>query len=378
MTDRSLKLMIVKPTLRCTANCLGCISRRELHRSALKEHRLSLAQWQRILADGVSLGVKHLEISGGEPTLYEHLFDLIREAKRHGLWVKMNTNGSMITPEYARELLDAGLDMACLSIYSHDPQVHDGFRRSKGLWEKAVHAAQILGSLRQEYPHFRLYTQTILLRENSSSFDRLLALHHSLGSETMIISYLEGDFDGQYLMTEDEIQTFRRETVPRLVAHCDTLDPECRNGAVEVMQGLYGDSLGSPADLARGIYWRRGECSIPCESALILANGQVHPCNIVEYTHEPVMGDLFEQDLPTIWHSDRWAAYRRDLHAMCPQCPMNVHAAVALRPPPVMAQQDMGLLHVLYHSRWMDPLRPMVRPLARRMRAALTAQRTAE
>jgi MoaA/NifB/PqqE/SkfB family radical SAM enzyme len=376
MANRPLRLMIAKPTLRCTANCLGCASRRELHRSALKERHLSFEQWKAILSEGVALGLQHLEISGGEPTLYEDLVPLVREAKNRGLWVKMNTNGSMITPDYARELLDAGLDMACLSIYSHDPEVHNNFRRSKGLWEKAVRAAHILGDLRETYPHFHLYTQTILLRENMPTFDRLFRLHHELGSEIVIISYLEGDFEGNYLPTEREIDLFRRDVVPRLVAACETLDPRCRDDAIRTVEGLYGPVTGTPADLARGIYWQRGNCSISRESALILASGEVHPCNIVEYTHEPVMGNLFEQRLSEIWNSSQWEAYRQNLHEQCPRCPMNVHTAVALQSPPAISPKERGVVYRLYRSRWVDPVRPMMRPLVRRVRAALAVLRS--
>jgi MoaA/NifB/PqqE/SkfB family radical SAM enzyme len=329
--DGRMTLMVVKPTLRCTANCAGCASRRELHRSALQERQLSFDQWRTILRDGVSLGMKSLEISGGEPTLYEHLLDLIREAKARGLRVKMNSNGSTINEQFAQKLLDAGLDAVCLSIYSHRPGVHDEFRRSKNLWNKVTQAARIFAQLRIQQPWFRLYTQTILLRENFRTLDKLIDFHYRLGSQTMTVSYLEGDFDGEYRLSEEEVLEFRREVVPRAVAFCETLDPRVRHRAVAAVASLYADDIGSPADLGRGIYWHKGECQIPSAGSLILANGDVHPCNVVEYTHEPVMGNVLEESLPEIWRSPAWNRFRKELHEKCEMCPMNIHTYFPLR-----------------------------------------------
>lgn len=135
--------LVIKPTPRCTANCLGCVSRRELHRTFSEEGQLTLEQWKTILRDAAELGLKNLHISGGEPTLYPDLIGLIEESKQLGLRARINSNGNMITEEYAENLLNAGLDEICISIYSHQPEVHNGFRRSLNLWQKATRAVQI-------------------------------------------------------------------------------------------------------------------------------------------------------------------------------------------------------------------------------------------
>ncbi len=73
-----LRKMAIKPTLKCTADCKGCVSRREYHKSAVHSNTLSLDQWKEVIKESASLGVKAISISGGEPTLYPHLFELIR------------------------------------------------------------------------------------------------------------------------------------------------------------------------------------------------------------------------------------------------------------------------------------------------------------
>lgn len=60
-------------------------------------------------------------LSGGEPTLYALLFDVLEEAKRRGVPVQIATNGiAMASEEFCRKLKDAGLNEVRLSMESFD------------------------------------------------------------------------------------------------------------------------------------------------------------------------------------------------------------------------------------------------------------------
>ncbi len=331
MTNYNLLGLILKPTLRCNANCLGCSSRRSLHKSAGKDEALSLDHWKAILHEGKSLGLEEIKISGGEPTLSPILIDLIKEGKRLGLSVRLNTNGGLITKDFAEQLLAAGLDTVCISIYSHRPEVHDVFRQSKGLWNNATQAVRIFAKLRQDrHQDFFLQTMSIILRENFRSLDDLIRLHHQLGSQQMGIAYLEGDFSRRYLLTKLEILEFQQKVVPRILAFCNTLEPRIKGIAIDQARRLYSPSSGKINDFEKGIYWRKGKCRKPSTKGLILANGDIHPCNIVEYTHKPVMGNLLKNGLTEIWNSKTWNIYRKKLHEKCPNCPINIYQKIPL------------------------------------------------
>lgn len=349
-----MKRLVIKPTVNCTANCAGCVNRRALHKSFSRNTWLSLQQWKSVLRQAADLGLEDLHISGGEPTLYPELMELIEEGKRLGFRVRINSNGSLITEELAERLVGAGLDEVCISIYSHEPQVHNSIRRSKNLWQKATRAVRIFAAMRQQHPGFFLGTMTIILKENYRSLDKLLELHHRLGSQQMGFSYLEGDFSASYLMSEAEIREFRSRVVPAMLRYCSTLEPDIRNRAGNRVRSLYGKAVGRDSDLAKGVFWHGQRCSIPRTAGLIMANGDVHPCNIVEYTHEPVMGNVRERVLSEIWKSGQWDAFRRDGHQQCAQCPVNRYTAVPL----VLDGADTGALVSLFHSAAFTPLRP--------------------
>lgn len=65
--------------------------------------------------------------------------------------------------------------------------------------------------------------------------------------------------------------------------------------------------------------------------SLILANGDVHPCNAVEYTHEPVMGNVLEESLIKIWSNKKYDDFRENTFSYCERCPINLYTIVPLK-----------------------------------------------
>ena len=326
-----LQHLVIKPTLACTADCLACNYRRTLHKNKATEDRLSLKQWLAIFASASRLGTWNLTISGGEPTLYPHLPHLIRAAKNLGWLVRLNTNGSLMTPELAQKLLEAGLDIIDVSLYSAHPEIHDTMRRSRGLWEKATSAVELLAKLQSSYSRFQVITQTIISKDNYDEFGDLIRLHHQLGSNGIVISYLEGDFQKKYLLDADEIEQFRKN-LSEIGTDLEKLKPTIPKDSLTTIKNLFSEKILEKSLWARGEYRPFSErCGIPSRQALVLANGDVHPCNIVEYTHQPIMGNLLESSLEEVWFNDRWNRYRIENHTKCSLCPMNLHTYITLR-----------------------------------------------
>ena len=335
---RELRKIIMKPTLACTANCKTCAYRRELHRELSAAKTLSLDDWKKILSDAHELGNKRLSISGGEPTLYRDLTELIKTGKGFGWHVGINTNGSLITREYAKRLMDAGLDQVRISLYSHIPEVHDEMRNRKGLWEKAVNAIRIFSDLRQQYPYFRINTQTIICKDNYKELTELIKLHYESGSVDMNLSYLEGDFEKQFLLSRNELEEFKERVIPEAIRFCKEHRFPVDTG--KNLKKLYNEKAADMDDYAGGIY-RPPEknhpfCNIPRRQAEILANGDIHPCNIVEYSHTPVVGNLFENTLGEIWRGEKREHFREHFFRgtpvdYCTLCPMYLYTEIPLR-----------------------------------------------
>jgi radical SAM protein with 4Fe4S-binding SPASM domain len=83
-----------------------------------------------------------LAISGGEPTISKDLLPVLRRAKDHGMHLTLATNGTTMTGDLARQLAQAGLRYVEISLDSVDPDRHDAFRGSPGMWHRAVEGAR--------------------------------------------------------------------------------------------------------------------------------------------------------------------------------------------------------------------------------------------
>ncbi len=321
-----LDCMVIKPTLACTADCKTCANRQSLHKELIKQKALSVENWEQVISDAKELGLRYLVISGGEPTLYKNLIDLIRIGRKYECSVRLNTNGSLITEEYAKKLLEAGLDHVTVSLYGHIPQIHDKIKNKKGIWKLAVNAMRIFSDLKEEYPDFMLKTNTFISKDNYRYLPELIKLHSDLGSSEIYISYLEGDFERKYLLNEEEICEFKNEVIPKAIKLCEHSEQ-----ATLSLRNLYDEKIASISDFADGIY-RPANGNYPCCSAhkylaLILANGDVHACQVVEYSHEPVVGNVLEQNLKDIWSGEKWNRFKifhflREEINYCSLCPI--------------------------------------------------------
>ena len=119
----------------CNAACEHCS-----FFSAVEEKgrpTLSLEQAARLVADAQQLGVSVVNLVCGEPLLRDDLPELIRSIDKDLSTVLLFTNGWALERR-AAELKRAGLDSVFVSIDAADAEKHDRFRRTPGLFERAL------------------------------------------------------------------------------------------------------------------------------------------------------------------------------------------------------------------------------------------------
>jgi radical SAM protein with 4Fe4S-binding SPASM domain len=329
-----LRHLVVKPELRCTACCPTCHLRRNLHDQIRRQRLLTFQEWRDVLAEAHRLGVRNFDISGGEPTLYRDLPALIRLGKQYGWIVQLNSNGSLMSDDMIRTLVDAGLDKVMISLYSHDAGIHDSLRGLPGLWNKATDALSRWVIQRDSHPGLEIVAQTLLCPENFLQLPDLLRLLKDLGTDGVVLSYLEGNFGGAALFPLQDLKRFNEQTRMDLQRLCSDWNWPLSLIGSRRLNRLFSSRRQSSDDWAVGLYHKeRPLCSIPSHMALILANGDVHPCNVVEYTHEPVVGNLFESSLTDIWQGNAWKNFRDHGSTQCRHCPMLLQNFIPFRFP---------------------------------------------
>ncbi len=114
----------IEVTTDCNSPCPHCFAR-----AGILEHTsLPFDLVKAISAEGYHTGYRHLHVTGGEPLLWEGLFDLLDHAFKLGYeTVFLNTNGTLLTGYVNRRLAEySGLT---ISVSLQGPEaLHDRIR----------------------------------------------------------------------------------------------------------------------------------------------------------------------------------------------------------------------------------------------------------
>lgn len=326
----SISTLVAKPILACNARCRYCASRLALHRSLGTQQKISIDDWFRVLDQAVEVGVSGIHVSGGEPTLFGGLFDLLQGAKERGLDTNLNSNGFRLADNgMVRKLQTCGVRSVTISIPSHRANLHDELKDLAGIHDKSVTAMQAVGS-----SGIDIYAQTILMKRTLVDFAEFLDWLLSMNTcHALFVSYVEGT-SAEDRPTVDDIQNFRDVVVPKageVLSHHlpGTLAEKC----IRQLECLFSLDDISDDEVAMGIYsygFGAG-CRVPFSQALVLANGDVHPCNAVEYFHRPIAGNVLEKSLGEIVNGPVYAAVQRQGTEWCKRCPARKHVCLQFR-----------------------------------------------
>ncbi len=90
-------------------------------------------------------------LTGGEPMLRDDIYDVARYGTKIGLRMVMAPNGTLITPENALLMKEAGIMRASISLDGSTEELHDAFRRCPGAFEGAVRGMRYLKEVGLSY-----------------------------------------------------------------------------------------------------------------------------------------------------------------------------------------------------------------------------------
>jgi radical SAM protein with 4Fe4S-binding SPASM domain len=121
-------------TQACNLQCKHC------YQEAGKRHadELTFDEQKRIVDLLAERDVPLIAFSGGEPLMSPTFLPIARYAADKGMHLTVATNGTLCTPEKVKEMVDAGVRYAEISLDSVDPAKHDAWRGAAGYWERSV------------------------------------------------------------------------------------------------------------------------------------------------------------------------------------------------------------------------------------------------
>ena len=121
-----------------------------------------------------------LVLSGGEPLYRSDIFQLARYATDKGLRVALATNGTLVTKDVARMIVDAGVRRVSISLDGADALTHDSFRGIPGAFEAAVRGLRNLKALGMS-----VQINMTIARHNAHQLPDVLQLARNLGADAL-------------------------------------------------------------------------------------------------------------------------------------------------------------------------------------------------
>ncbi len=122
-------------TNRCNLTCKHCYQNASPDACA---DELTTDEARTLIDQIARAGFKIMIFSGGEPLMRPDIYELVAYAASRGLHPVFGTNGTLITPEVARRLKEAGACAMGISLDSADPARHDDFRGLPGAFDATV------------------------------------------------------------------------------------------------------------------------------------------------------------------------------------------------------------------------------------------------
>ena len=174
------------PTDKCNLNCRSCwrqnYSEEELEEKFSDE--MSDERLLKLIDEAAELDVREvIFVGGGEPLSREIVPKLIEKIKDYGMEGDLVTNGTLVTKEKARLLVNSGWNRIKFSVDGPDPEVHDDLRGKEGAFAKTIDNIKYISQLREEkdaeYP--KLYFNTVVSKRNYDKLPEMVRLADKLG-----------------------------------------------------------------------------------------------------------------------------------------------------------------------------------------------------
>lgn len=131
---------------RCNARCRFCCYARSVRNPGPEPSTREVRELLNLMR---KQGATEVEFTGGEPTVREDLHELAAHAKRLGfINISLISNGLRLSDlEYARKLVDAGVNDFLFSIHGHTEDLHDRQTQVNGAFKKILTAVENVQSL---------------------------------------------------------------------------------------------------------------------------------------------------------------------------------------------------------------------------------------
>lgn len=171
----NLRLVAWELTRSCNLACIHC---RAAAMDRPYEGELTTAECRRVMDEIAQVSSQPIIIlTGGEPLLRPDVFELAEYGSAKGFRMTMATNGTLLTPEIVRRMIDSGIQRISISIDGATAASHDAFRQVEGAFDGSLRG---ISMARDAGLDFQI--NTTITHANLDEFPKIHELAVSLGA----------------------------------------------------------------------------------------------------------------------------------------------------------------------------------------------------
>ena len=242
---------------------------------------LSVDRWLRILGDLAtwSNGRSKLQISGGEPLLYEAIFELLEYAVKHNMLPGICTNGTLVTEDIARKLMRLGLSNINISLNGTEP-IHDrirgagAFRKTDQAIKKLLRERDRLGA------STLLILKTVLMGANATDIPNMLKYASNVGVDGILFQPIENNFESKGYKSDWFRESALFQSEPQVMdAAIELIAAHAEKGKIVLNSSehisSFKDYFRDPSGQARA---NRSICNVGFTNLTIYSDGYMEFC----------------------------------------------------------------------------------------------------
>ncbi|MBK8047180.1 MAG: radical SAM protein [Anaerolineales bacterium] len=327
-----LAKVYIEPTDSCNLDCVTCF--RNSWQTPIG--RMSDETFEIILAGLARLDPMPTVYFGGigEPMFHQRTTEWIARVKQLGARVEMITNGTLLTEQRSRQLIDAGLDVLWVSIDGATPENYADVRLGAEL-PKVLENLKRFRTLRKGHKTAKpeIGIAFVAMKRNIHDLPKVLMIARNLGALHFSVSNVlpvtdDPQAEVLYKQTMRSLSYINSSQTPHLSLPKMDFDEYTREALFAAFQSGFSVSYA-------GANW--GGSNDVCDyvesgSMTIGWNGNVSPCWPLLHTHgsylhqkahtsfRHIVGNAHERELLDLWHDPAYVAYRERAGLCVPPC----------------------------------------------------------
>ena len=320
--------LIIEITSFCNLRCRMCPKTNHSVNTA-ENNVMSWDTFERLIP--LLPNIESLDLTGvwGEAFLHPQLYvEMLKTIKKHGSDVYTISNGTLITDDLARQLVELELNKLIISLDAATPETYAAIR-PPGRFEDVLSGLKSISAWKKKLGRTqpRLELAFVGMTSNIEEFPRVVQLAHELGVAQVCLQAM-GEYPGR---ENESVAAHHKPLGRRFFEEGQRLGQEL--GVEVVLQP--SDQFEEDRKEQNILEDRRGyrkQCYDLWNKALVAATGNVLPC-----CASPVsMGNLRDSSFEQIWRGPAFTQLRRqflggEIPEMCRQCTGTAWAEKSVR-----------------------------------------------